>query len=92
MNYKYHYRGFDIEELGNGYKVAAYHCETLKEAVAMIDKHIDAKILDLRQRIDGMLDRNFITKNHYSRVMQQVKTLNSKIEELHNATEGTYHA
>jgi len=42
MNYKYHYKGFDIEDLGNGYKVAVYHYKTLKEAMTMIDRHIDA--------------------------------------------------
>jgi len=41
MSYKYHYKGFEIEDLGDGYKVAVYHYKTLKEAMADIDRHID---------------------------------------------------
>ncbi len=92
MNYKYHYNGFEIEDLGDGYKVAAYHYKTLKEAMADIDNHIDARIKDLHQRIDKTLDLKLKNKKSYSLAMQRVKKLNEMIEELHNLKGEQTHA
>ena len=79
----YKYKGFDVEEMeGGAYRFGMFQYKTLREVVSQIDQHINARIQQLRQDQQIILDGRYSNKTWHEQAQKRVKALQDAIDEL----------